>query len=184
MAIFKIENKVSQLFFGLYLRNTLQFNGNGSGQSVDFHRRSAAIHTFEILGIQAIVCWEVGLHVRKVYGNIHDVLPGRPGILQDVAHVPKHRLALDGNVVESRTLDEPPQLPDLSDMMAEESQIEAVEQTEASWKEIYRNALSNQKSMSGVKEVYNAIREISDADPDDAIWAEQLMKARLVEIGK
>ena len=92
--------------------------------------------------------------------------------------------ALDGNVVESRTLDEPPQLPDLSDMMAEESQIEAVEQTEASWKEIYRNALSNQKSMSGVKEVYNAIREISDADPDDAIWAEQMMKARLVEIGK
>jgi hypothetical protein len=92
--------------------------------------------------------------------------------------------ALDGDVVESRTLDEPPQLPDLSDMMAEESQIEAVEQTEASWKEIYRNALRNQKSMSGVKEVYSDIREISDADLDDAIWAEQMMKSRLSEIGK
>ena len=48
---------------------------------------------------QPIVFREIILHVRQVHGHIHDLVPRRPGILQDPLHVLENTAHLRCNVV-------------------------------------------------------------------------------------
>ena len=72
-------------------------------------------------------------------------------------------------------IDEPEQIDEVPETVAE---------TESNWKTIFATALANQTNKDQIKEVYQSIREISDQDPDDAIWAEQQYKARIKEVSK
>ena len=57
--------------------HAFQLNGNGGGKPIDFNGCSArlCLRVREVLGINAIECAKVPVHVHQKNGDVHEVFP-------------------------------------------------------------------------------------------------------------
>ena len=86
-----MTNGVESSFHGC---DALQFDGNRSWQSIDFHRGAARLVVLEVLGVQAIESVEVPIHVHEEHGHVDELFPAAAAGLEDGFHVGEHAMHL------------------------------------------------------------------------------------------
>src|SRR5690554_3646739 len=79
--------------------DALQFDGDGGGQRIDFHRGSARLVVGEKFRVHTVVYREIVLDVGEKNGDIDEVFPGRARVFEDVTDIGEHRPALRFDIV-------------------------------------------------------------------------------------
>lgn len=76
--------------------HAFQFNGDGRGQPVDFNGGAARLgcRIGEILGVNAIECREIAVHVNQENRDVDQCIPAAPVGLEDGIHVGKNTVDL------------------------------------------------------------------------------------------